>query len=142
MKMLHLVFTNCTISFYCFNNRMVNLCIRFCTISSGTDSMSSGRVSIFYFQILQNRNFRFFSVNTEKKTKKSLSSSISITTNFTFLVLLFWTFLVRFSGPPTPSCQKEQENHKIRPEMSRIVTRKVKETQKIAFQSPFLKMRP
>ena len=26
---------------------------------------------------------------------------------FTFLVLLFWTFLVRFSGPPTPSCQKE-----------------------------------
>ena len=27
--------------------------------------------------------------------------------SFTFLVLLFWTFLVRFSGPPTPSCQKE-----------------------------------
>ena len=27
--------------------------------------------------------------------------------SFTFLVLLFWAFLVRFSGPPTPSCQKE-----------------------------------
>ena len=53
--------------------------------------------------------------------------------SLTFLVLLFWTFLVRFSGPPTPSCQKEQENHKIGPQMSRIGTRKVKETQKIAF---------
>ena len=27
--------------------------------------------------------------------------------SFTFLVLLFWIFLVRFSGPPTPSSQKE-----------------------------------
>ena len=27
--------------------------------------------------------------------------------SFTFLVLLFWTFLVCFSGPPTPSSQKE-----------------------------------
>ena len=62
--------------------------------------------------------------------------------SFTFLVLLFWTFLVRFSGPPTPSCQKEQENHKIGPEMSRIGSRKVKETQKIVFQSRFLEIRP
>ena len=60
--------------------------------------------------------------------------------SFTFLVLIFRTFLVGFSGPPTPSCQKE--NHKIGPEMSRIGTRKVKETQKIVFQSRFLEMRP
>ena len=26
---------------------------------------------------------------------------------------IFWTFLVRVSGPPTPRCQKDQENHKI-----------------------------
>ena len=32
---------------------------------------------------------------------------VSFHVSFTFLVLLFWTFLVRFSGPPTPSCQKE-----------------------------------
>ena len=62
--------------------------------------------------------------------------------SFTFLVLLFWTFLVRFSGPPTPSSQKEQENHKIGPQMSRIGTRKVKETQKIVFQSRFLEIWP
>ena len=27
--------------------------------------------------------------------------------SFNFLVLLFWTFLVSFSGPPTPCCQKQ-----------------------------------
>ena len=57
--------------------------------------------------------------------------------SFTFLVLLFWTFLVCFSGPPTPICQKEQKNHKIRPEMSRIGTRKVKETQNSIFLVEF-----
>ena len=39
-------------------------------------------------------------------------------------------FLVSFSGPPTPSCQKEQENHKIGPKMFRIGTRKLKKRYK------------
>ena len=37
------------------------------------------------------------------------------------------------SGPPIPSYQKELENYKIGPQLSRIGTRKIKETQKIAF---------
>ena len=54
-----------------------------------------------------------------------------------FITIFFMSlllFLSCFSGPPTPSCQKMQENHKIGPQMSRIGTRKVKETQKIVFQ--------
>ena len=50
--------------------------------------------------------------------------------SFTFLVLLFWIFLVRFSGPPALSCLKEEEKHNIWPQMSRIGTQKLKETQK------------
>ena len=38
---------------------------------------------------------------------KIIDSILYFHVSFTFLVLLFWTFLVRFSGPPTPSCQKE-----------------------------------
>ena len=49
--------------------------------------------------------------------------------SLTFIVLLF------------PSCQKEQENHKIGTQMSRIGNQKVIETQKIAFQSRFLEIR-
>ena len=35
-----------------------------------------------------------------------LKFSIVFLVSLTFLVLYFWTFLVRFSGQPTPSCQK------------------------------------
>ena len=35
------------------------------------------------------------------------SSHVIFHVSFTFLVMLFWTSLVRFSGPPTPSFQKE-----------------------------------
>ena len=57
-----------------------------------------------------------------------------------FLCLFYFSypFLVRFSGLPTPSCQKE--NHNIRPEISRIRYQKVKETLKIAFQFQFLEI--
>ena len=78
----------------------------------------------------------------QKSPILNITLKIIFHVSFTFLVLLFWTFLVRFSGPPTPSCQKEQENHKIGPQMSRIGTRKVKETQKIAFWSWFLEIWP
>ena len=86
--------------------------------------------------------FTFKKSLIRKTQKKIFSFQICFHVSFTFLVLLFWTFLVRSSGPPTPSCQKEQENHKIGPQMSRIGTRKVKETQKIVFQSRFLEIRP
>ena len=91
-----------------------------------------------YLMLISNRNVNlmragYFQPNgcLSSIKKKEMHFHVSLT----FLVLLFWTFLVRFSGPPTPSCQKEQENHKIGPQMSRIGTRKVKETQKIAFWS-------
>ena len=59
--------------------------------------------------------------------------SITIFGHKHFFMSLFYFSCPAFlgiSGPPTPSCQKEQENHQIRPQMSRIGTRKVKETQK------------
>ena len=41
-------------------------------------------------------------------------------------LLIFFPAFLDISGPP--SCQKEQEKHKIGPQMSRIGTRKLKET--------------
>ena len=80
----------------------------------------------------QPQKFVVLELSNGGKVTSNLVSDISNQLIFMSL-LLFWTFLVRFSGPPTPSCQKEQENHKIGPQMSRIGTRKVKETQKIVF---------
>ena len=47
------------------------------------------------------------SVSSNNSVHGSDVSNSPFHVSFTFLVLLFWTFLVRFSGPPTPSCQKE-----------------------------------
>ena len=82
-------------------------------------------------KVMKENHIRKVRKSEERKVKNIRKQLFHV--SFTFLVLLFWTFLVRFSGPPTPSCQKEQENHKIGPQMSRIGTRKVKETQKIVF---------
>ena len=51
---------------------------------------------------------------------------------FIFSCILYFSCpaFLDISGPPNPSYQKEQESHEIGPQMSRIGTRKVKETQK------------
>ena len=62
------------------------------TITLIQRSLSDGHIERKYVSL-------FFYINYLQKLFFHVS--------FTFLVLLFWTFLVLFSGPPTPSCQKE-----------------------------------